>query len=113
MVVVLQLRHTIPLFGCKTPKQVMKYLCWATRLYFVSFSADSLRLVSGCSDKTIRIWDTDSGKAFVGPLKGHSYVVVWAVFSPDWKAHSLGLLGQDSSHLGFSHWCIGFSYKRP
>ncbi|CAG7847963.1 Vegetative incompatibility protein HET-E-1 [Serendipita indica DSM 11827] len=49
----------------------------------VGFSPDGSRIVSGSSDKTIRLWDADTGQPLGEPLRGHEGVV-WAVgFSPD------------------------------
>lgn len=51
----------------------------------VSFSADGKCIVSGSADKTIRIWDVDTGELVVGPLEGHTYSVRSVGFSPDGK----------------------------
>src|SRR6266550_9378058 len=51
----------------------------------VAFSQDSKRIVSGSSDKTIRVWDADTGEVVVGPLKGHTDRVISVAFSQDSK----------------------------
>jgi WD40 repeat protein len=50
---------------------------------FVAFSNDGSRVVSGSSDKTIRIWDVEAGKTVMGPLEGHSDNVLSVAFSND------------------------------
>jgi WD40 repeat protein len=48
----------------------------------VSFSPDSRRIVSGSSDKTIKLWDVPTRK-LISTFQGH-YNTVWSVsFSPD------------------------------
>jgi WD40 repeat protein len=48
----------------------------------VAFSPDSSRLASASGDRTVKIWDTDSG-ACVQTLEGHSGDVNSVTFSPD------------------------------
>ncbi|ORY01188.1 WD40-repeat-containing domain protein [Clohesyomyces aquaticus] len=48
----------------------------------VAFSPDSARLVSGSSDKTVKIWDASSG-ACLQTLEGHSGEVASVGLSPD------------------------------
>ena len=50
----------------------------------VSFSPDGKRIVSGSSDKTIRIWDATTGKE-LETLEGHTIAVNSVSFSPDGK----------------------------
>lgn len=50
----------------------------------VAFGPDGNRIVSGSSDKTIRIWDAKTGKE-LEHFAGHSDIVSKAVFSPDGK----------------------------
>lgn len=52
---------------------------------FVSFSPDGKRIVSASWDKTIRIWDAETGRQIGQPLEGHLDVVNSASFSPDGK----------------------------
>ncbi|CAG7853597.1 SubName: Full=Uncharacterized protein {ECO:0000313/EMBL:CCA76748.1} [Serendipita indica DSM 11827] len=49
----------------------------------VAFWPDGSRIVSGSDDKTIRLWDAETGQPLGEPLRGHQGRV-WAVaFSPD------------------------------
>jgi WD40 repeat protein len=54
------------------------YLC------AIAFSPNSKTLASGSHDKTIRLWDSQSGAA-LKTLKGHSGFVGALAFSPDGK----------------------------
>ena len=49
----------------------------------VSFSPDGGRVVSGSNDRTVRVWDADTGEGIGNPLIGHWDFVVDAVFTPD------------------------------
>ncbi|KIJ10806.1 hypothetical protein PAXINDRAFT_85460 [Paxillus involutus ATCC 200175] len=49
----------------------------------LAFSRDSARIVSGSEDKTVIVWSATTGERHLGPLKGHTYTVWCARFSPD------------------------------
>ncbi|KAG9075711.1 hypothetical protein FRC06_009942, partial [Ceratobasidium sp. 370] len=49
----------------------------------VAFSRDGHRIVSGSHDKTVRVWDADTGAPIGEPLTGHSDLVTSVAFSPD------------------------------
>jgi WD40 repeat protein len=50
----------------------------------VSFSPDGKRLVSASDDKTVKVWDAQTGQEAL-TLKGHSGAVFSVSFSPDGK----------------------------
>src|SRR5258708_7837645 len=49
----------------------------------VCVSADGTHIVSGSTDRTIRIWEARTGEEVVEPLKGHTNRVQSVAFSPD------------------------------
>ncbi|KAE9403383.1 WD40 repeat-like protein [Gymnopus androsaceus JB14] len=52
-------------------------------VYSVAFSHDGTRIVSGSSDKTVRIWDATTGAQMGDPLQGHDHYVNSVAFSHD------------------------------
>ena len=66
----------------------------------VSFSGDGSRIVSGSSDKTVRVWDAVSGECVLGPLEGHTDLVRSVSFSADGRRVVSGSLGQDGARVG-------------
>jgi WD40 repeat protein len=48
----------------------------------VAFSPDGTRIVSGSSDKSVRVWDASTG-AELKVLNGHTSAVYSVAFSPD------------------------------
>jgi WD40 repeat protein len=50
----------------------------------VTFSPDRKRLASASEDRTVRVWDLDSGQCVL-TLKGHTGRVRCVAFSPDGK----------------------------
>src|SRR5436189_263290 len=55
----------------------------------VSFSPDGRTLASGSHDKTIRLWDVQTGKGHA-PLRGHTAPVLSVAYSPDGKTLASG-----------------------
>ncbi|KAG8689716.1 hypothetical protein FRC11_001001 [Ceratobasidium sp. 423] len=50
-------------------------------IYWVEFSPDGSRIVSGSCDRTIRLWEARNGKPVLGPLEGHNDTVSCVRFS--------------------------------
>ncbi|KAF5334355.1 hypothetical protein D9758_017487 [Tetrapyrgos nigripes] len=51
----------------------------------VACSPNGRNVVSGSSDQTVRIWDTETGKQVGEPLQGHTDYVLSVAYSPDGK----------------------------
>jgi len=49
----------------------------------VAFSPDGRHIVSGSRDKTVRVWDTQTGQSVMDSVKGHDDWVTSVGFSPD------------------------------
>jgi len=58
----------------------------------VTFSPDGKRIASGSFDKTICLWDAETGLQLGGPLTGHTDEVWSVAFSPDGKRIASGSL---------------------
>jgi WD40 repeat protein len=49
----------------------------------VAYSPDGRHIISGSSDKSIRIWDAETGAVVNNPIKGHTDEVWSVAYSPD------------------------------
>jgi WD40 repeat protein len=49
----------------------------------LSYSPDGQHVISSSFDKTIRIWDVETGTAVGKPLEGHTEGVTTVAYSPD------------------------------
>ncbi|KAJ3796208.1 WD40-repeat-containing domain protein [Lentinula aff. detonsa] len=90
----------------------------------VAFSPDGKKIVSGSWDKTIRIWNADTGEAIGNPLQGHSDGVTSVAFSPDgkrivsgsedgliiiWNVDTREAIGDPLQ--GYSHWVNSVAFS--
>ena len=72
-------------FGCGTPKTGA---CLNTLeghsqvVYTCAYSPDGRRIVSGSSDKTLRVWDAETGACLM-TSQGHSGPIAACAYSPD------------------------------
>ncbi len=55
------------------------------RVSSVAFSPDGKMVASGSADKTVRLWDTQTGETIGEPWQDHRDVVLSVAFSPDGK----------------------------
>ncbi|KAJ7726681.1 WD40-repeat-containing domain protein [Mycena maculata] len=51
----------------------------------VAFSPDGNQIVSGSNDKTLHLWDAETGQALSDPFQGHTDSIRCVTFSPDGK----------------------------
>jgi WD40 repeat protein len=57
-----------------------------TMVTSVACSSDGRQIVSDSNDKTIQVWNAETGDLVAGPLQGHTDVVICIVCSTD-KMH--------------------------
>jgi WD40 repeat protein len=77
--------HVSTIFPPKSshaPVEVLKGHSY--RVTSVCFSPNGKTMVSGSFDKTVRVWDVESGKE-LRELEGHSNIVTSVCFSPNGK----------------------------
>ena len=70
------------------------------------------RAVSASSDRTLRVWDLESGQ-LVRTLEGHLDAVNVVVPMPDGRRAISGSADQYAERLGFGEWPIGAHARRP
>jgi len=54
------------------------------------FSPDGKQIVSGSNDKTIQLWNVETGARIGQPMEGHHGIIVSIAFSPDGKQVASG-----------------------
>ncbi|KAI0263244.1 WD40-repeat-containing domain protein [Gloeopeniophorella convolvens] len=61
-----------------------KFSCAAHRHWIccVSYSPDGTKIATCSEDRTISVWDAESGERYIGPLRGHTGAVLSIEFSP-------------------------------
>src|SRR5258706_505130 len=65
------------------PAPPLEWTGHADSIRSVCYLPDGTRVVSGSNDKTIRIWDAESGTVIGEPLTGHTSGVNSVAYSPD------------------------------
>src|SRR5258707_768420 len=65
------------------PAPPLEWIGHSEPILCTSYSPNGRHIVSGSRDKTIRIWDAETGAAVGEPLKGHARNVSSAAYSPD------------------------------
>ena len=65
------------------PAPPLQWTGHAGPVYSVSYLPNGAHVVIGSRDKTIRIWDAESGAVVGEPLTGHTGWVYSVAYSPD------------------------------
>ncbi|KAG8833251.1 hypothetical protein FRB91_000039 [Serendipita sp. 411] len=78
--------------GCmeKWPEPPRRWTGHTGTVNSIAFSPDGCRIVSGSADKTIRLWDIETGQILGEPLRGHRANVYSVAFSPDGRQMASG-----------------------
>jgi WD40 repeat protein len=78
--------------------QLLHTLTGQYEILDAAFSPDSSLVVTGCSDRRVRIWDAATGQELL-VLQGHSHPVDTVVFSPDGTKVLTGSGGDSTARL--------------
>jgi WD40 repeat protein len=72
------------------PPQNLTILGHTDKVWCAAFSVDGKQFVSGSRDRTVRLWDAQTGNTVLGPLKLHTGGVCSVAFSPNGRRISSG-----------------------
>jgi WD40 repeat protein len=73
------------MWNAETDDAVLKLEGHTDIVTSVAFSPDGKRIASGSHDRTILVWDAETGEALLKPLKGHANIITSVAFSLDGK----------------------------
>jgi WD40 repeat protein/serine/threonine protein kinase len=74
-------QKTLILWDARTHQLSAQWTGHTDAIHSAAFSPDGRRLLSASKDRTVRLWDVDSGKS--RELRGHTDEVFTAIFHPD------------------------------
>src|SRR6478736_486853 len=83
------------LSALQTERDLVKIIDAHAWVNDVAYSPDGRRIATGSADKTVRIWDADTGQPIGAPLRGHDEAVLRVAFSPD--GHRIASGGIDNT----------------
>jgi WD40 repeat protein len=79
--------QTVGPFECGMPRPVQQLASLKRsileRVLSIAYSPDGRHIISGSEDKTVRIWDAETGAAVGKPLEGHTGWVQFVTYSPN------------------------------
>jgi WD40 repeat protein len=75
--------RTITLCDTASGAQVLQLQGHQSAVLSVTFSPDGRYIVSGSEDKTVRVWDTQTGLETLEPLQGHQHPITSLAYAPD------------------------------
>jgi serine/threonine protein kinase len=79
------------------PGEVRRYLGHRGGVHSMALSGDGRLVLSGSADKTLRLWDVQTGQE-IRRLEGHTDVVWWVALSPDGR-RALSASGDQTTRL--------------
>jgi len=65
------------------PTLPLEWIGHSASVSCVGYSPNGCYIATGSSDKTIRVWDTETGDSVGKPLEGHTNEVMSVAYSPD------------------------------